>query len=118
MNYQELGKKCNGYIPIKTKFETSRIDINKIVYLEKNLRLLNIYLESNGKIYTIYGKMEDVQKYLNESFYRVHKSCIVNFNKVFSMQDGVIYFEDGTTLRVGVQNFQAARKQFGIFIEK
>ncbi len=118
MSLQEFGKKCNGYIPIKTKFETSRIDINKITYLEKDLRLLHIYMESNKKIYTIYGKMDDIQKYLNENFYRVHKSCIINFEKVCSMQDGIIYFEDGSTLRVGIQNFQAARKQFGKFIEK
>lgn len=104
------GQSKENYIPVITKSEVSRVFVGEILYIETQLRVVYIY--TVPRIYRFYGKLDEVLKYLNKDFYRCHKSCIVNFNKIIRMEDGVVYFKGGLTLRVGENNFRHTRSLY------
>ncbi len=104
------------YIPIVTRKETSKVFVDEILYIEKRLRIINIYTEN--KIYSVYGKMKEIEIYLDDSFYKCHKSCILNFSKIISMENGIFFFENGIDLRVGQNNYQYAKSKYKSFIIK
>lgn len=104
------------YIPVITRKETARVNIREILYIETELRIVNIYTGSRS--YRFYGKLDDVMQYLSGNFYRCHKSCIINMEKIVRMEDGVFHFSGGVTLRVGQNNYRHARSQYIKFLER
>jgi len=106
--------KKNNYIPVITRKETSRVNTQEILYIEKELRRINIYTSS--RVYTLYGKLNDIIDYLGENFYKCHGSCIVNLDKIISMEEGIIYLENGQTLRVGQNTYQYTRRYYQKFL--
>ena len=104
------------YIPVVTKKEISRVFTEDILYIEKNLRIVNIY--TYGRIYSFYGKLNGISAYLGENFYKCHSSCIINLNKISRIEDGTFFFEGGVTLRIGQNNYQHTRKRYSKFLEE
>ena len=109
-NYHE------DYVPVITRKEAARVYIKDILYIETELRIINIYTGSRS--YRFYGKLDDVMKYLNGSFYRCHKSCIINLETILRMEAGIFYFINGTTLRVGQNNYRNTRNHYIKYLEK
>lgn len=105
-----------SYIPVNTRKETARVDTHDILYIETELRIVIVYTISRE--YRFYGKLDDVQKYLNDNFYRCHKSCIINLENILRMEDGVFFFSGGVTLRVGQNNYRHARNRYIQFLEQ
>lgn len=72
-----------GEHPFKYKFSGKEYtaDLNDIVYFESNHRLIRGYNEA-GRFIKFYGKLDDVQKQVDDFvfFFRVNKSCLVNYN--------------------------------------
>lgn len=109
-NYHE------NYVPVNTRKETARVNIRDILYIETELRTVNIC--TGSRFYRFYGKIDDVVKYLNGNFYRCHKSCIINFEKILRMEDGVFYFSNGATLRVGQNNYRHTRNHYVKYLDQ
>ncbi|MEL7656036.1 MAG: LytTR family DNA-binding domain-containing protein [Bacillota bacterium] len=109
-------KSYDGYIPIITRKEAAKVKVKEILYIETELRVVNIY--TNSRVYRFYGKLIDVMKYLNCNFYRCHKSCIVNLEKIARMENGIFYFYGGMTLRVGQNTYQRTRSYFKKFLKQ
>ena len=105
-----------GYIPVITRKEAAKVKVKEILYIETELRVVNIY--TTARSYRFYGKLDGVMKYLNGNFYRCHKSCIVNLEKIARMANGIFYFSGGMTLRVGQNNYQLARSYYRKFLEQ
>ena len=105
-----------NYIPIITRKEATKVNVSEIMYIETELRVVNIY--TGNRAYRFYGKIDDVTKYLNGNFYRCHKSCILNLEKIVRMEDGIFYFSGGTTLRVGKNKYQHTRNYYIKFLEQ
>lgn len=108
--------KHEDYIPVITRKETSRVNIRDVLYIETELRIVNIY--TVGRSYRFYGKLDDVQQYLSGNFYRCHKSCIINMDKIHRMEDCVLYFMGGSTLRIGQNNFRRTRARYTQYLEQ
>lgn len=102
------------YIPVITRKEVSKVTVGEILYIETQLRVVYIY--TAPRTYRFYGKLDEVVKYLNGDFYRCHKSCVVNLNKILRMEGGVVYFKGGSTLRVGQNNFRHTRSFYSKFL--
>ncbi|MEG2199358.1 MAG: LytTR family DNA-binding domain-containing protein [Anaerovorax sp.] len=103
------------FIIVRKRCEVTKVATKEILYMEKELRSIHIYT-----IYckhTFYGKMEDISDHLGPSFFRCHKSCVVNFDKIVSMKEGVFYFEGGSSLMIGKNNYQNAKKHYADFLE-
>lgn len=104
------------YIPVITRKEAARVYLREILYIETQLRVVNIH--TKARIYRFYGKLDDVVGYLNGNFYRCHKSCIINFDKIIRMEEGVFYFKGGSTLRVGQNNYQQTRHHYRKYLKE
>lgn len=105
-----------NFIPVITRKEATRADTKDVLYIETELRIVNIYTES--RIYRFYGKLDNVMKYLNGNFYRCHKSCVINLEKIVRMEDGTFYFSGGVTLRVGQNSYRQTRNHYIRFLEQ
>jgi len=105
-----------NYIPVITRKETAIVNINEVFYIETELRIVNIY--TGSRVYRFYGKLDDVVKYLNGSFHRCHKSCIINLDKIVRMEDGIFYFSGGMTLRIGQNSYQQTRIHYIKYLEQ
>lgn len=105
-----------NYIPVKTRKETTRVNTREIFYIESELRIVNVY--TAGRTYRFYGKLDEIGKYLNSGFYRCHKSCIINLEKIERMENGIFYFSDGRTIRIGQNNYRHTRSYYVKFLER
>lgn len=72
------------------------VPCNKILYFESSSR--KIVLRSKSQEFEFYGSLEKISKELPESFIRVHRSYIVNTEKIseIDFSENTIYFEDNT----------------------
>lgn len=104
-----------NYVPVITRKETAKVSTKEILYIEKELRIINIH--TTGREYRFYGKLDDVIKFLDCNFHRCHKSCVVNLEKIVRMEDGVFYFSGGKTLRVGQNNYRHTRNHYIQFLK-
>lgn len=89
------------------------VDIDEIIYVEADSNYSVFYLENNTK--SVLSKpLKDVEELLNdEMFFRVHKSAIVNLNKIktFSNKN-----DAKITLRTGVE-IPVSRRRLSVFQE-
>lgn len=105
-----------NYIPVITRKETTKVKVGEVLFIETELRIVNIH--TDGRVYRFYGKLDDVVKYLNDSFHRCHKSCIINLERISRMEDGVFYFSGGATHRVGQNNYRITRNHYIKYLEQ
>lgn len=64
-------------------YTTYRIPENKILYIEKATRERKcIIVTENGKKYEVTATLKQIEDKLNDKFYKCHKACIVNTEKI------------------------------------
>jgi DNA-binding LytR/AlgR family response regulator len=94
------------FIQSELKGKLIRININELIFAESLQNYLQLYLVS-GK-YKTYLSMSDIQAYLpSNQFTRVHKSFIINNNKVLSVEKNLINLENNYTVNIG-ESFREA----------
>lgn len=67
---------------VKTDYKTIRISISDICYLEGMSEYLKIYLGSQPKPIITLLSMKKMEEFLPKNFMRIHRSYIVNLDKV------------------------------------
>jgi DNA-binding LytR/AlgR family response regulator len=97
-------------IPVLTRTETTAVNPEDIIYAESSLRL--ILLRTIGRRYRYYGKLDDLMRRLDSSFYRCHVSWIINLDHVVSVGNCAIHMSDGKVILLGRNKFQAARRRY------
>lgn len=103
-----------NYIPIITKDETSKIFIEKVTFIEQELRKTVIYTDEDRC--SCYAKIGDFIKYLDGRFFECHQSYIINMDKVVKMREQTIFFENGHQITLGRDKFKHARQKFSGYI--
>ncbi|MCR3758935.1 LytR/AlgR family response regulator transcription factor [Clostridium felsineum] len=63
---------------IKTEDRIINIEFNKILFFETSFKIHKVILHSINRQIEFYAKMKDIEAKLDDSFYRCHKSYIVN----------------------------------------
>ncbi|MBR5229267.1 MAG: LytTR family transcriptional regulator DNA-binding domain-containing protein [Firmicutes bacterium] len=104
------------YIPFVTRQKCCKISLEEVLYIEQIGREVMIVTEKTT--YRQYGKITQLQQYLDESFFNCLKTMIINFSNVVSMQDQTVKFKDGTEIFLGRQNFVRTKQTFAVFIKK
>ncbi len=102
------------YIPIVRASEIVKVYLDEIAYIESELRKINYYTDEST--YSVYAKLDDIASKLPESFYRCHKRCFINLEKVRKMSDNTIYFENGKSIIMGQNNFIKAKHAYKNFL--
>lgn len=81
----------------KYNYVSYRIDFDEILYIEKisNCNKCLIHTENGGKL-EISGGMKDIIVLLDNSFFMAHKSCIINLDKIHSIDpiNNIITFKN------------------------
>ncbi len=81
------------YLFIKANSQTRRIDYKDILYLEGLKDYVKLYTESSPKAIVFYATMKSVEERLpKDRFMRIHRSFIVNLEKVTTIERYRIIF--------------------------
>ena len=82
-----------SYIFVKSDYRLRRIDFSDILYIEGLKDYVKIYLESQPRPVVSLSSMHLMEETLPSSqFFRVHRSYIVNMDKVRELERGQILF--------------------------
>jgi len=78
-------KKNEGFILVKSEYQTQRIDLHDITYIEGLKDYIKIFLISGKPIVTLNSLKNMAERLPSGMFLRVHKSYIVSLNKINSI---------------------------------
>ena len=104
------------YIPIICGKETAKVRVSDVVMVMKDKRKLRIVTDE--KVYDFYERIEHVEPLLDSRFFCCLKGCYINLEKVISMTDQTIYFDNGFTFGLGRQNFIKTRQRYKLYLKK
>lgn len=116
MNSKEKKSIDLNYIPIKNRKGICKVYTKEILLIEKDLRLVRVYTLENE--YSFYGKLDYVTQFLGKNFYKSHRSCILNLDKIIRMEGGVIYIEGDKWIKLGQRSYQHTRKQYSRYLDR
>lgn len=106
-------KRSHRYFCYENKRKLLWIPLKSIVYLQSDLKYVNICLQ-NGKQERIYAKLSEISPLLDGDFIRIHKSYFVNKKAVRSVNksEKLIVLGNGRQLPVSEANYKAVMSAF------
>lgn len=90
------GRVEKKYITIQAGTATKRISLEHIHYIESKGRKLALYLDDGVLEY--YGRISDIEKEVDDAFYSVHRSFIVNMEYVADYERFSVKLTDGSDI--------------------
>ncbi len=102
------------YLFIKSEYKLVRINLNDILYIEGMKEYVRIHLSSQKPIMTLLTMKAVEAKLPAEKFMRVHRSFIVNLEKVTTVERFRIVYNDKTRIPVS-DNY---KEKFQAFLDK
>ncbi len=98
------------FLFIKTEYKIVRIDLNNIKYIEGMRDYIRIHLVGENSIMALL-KMKNIIEHLPpEHFMRVHRSYIVNLDKVHTIERNRIIFDKNVYIPISEQYKEAFQK--------
>ena len=88
---------------VRSEHRLVRIKFNEIKYIEGMREYVRIYLSDGTAVMTLLSMKLLEEKLPQKIFLRVHKSFIVNLNKISVIERGVIVFDKKTYIPIGEQ---------------
>nr|WP_320120665.1 LytTR family DNA-binding domain-containing protein [uncultured Marinifilum sp.] len=102
----------SNHLFIKSEYKIIRIEIENILYIEGMREYVRIHLDNAKPIMTLLSMKKIEQKLPDSSFMRVHRSYIVNLNKISTIERNRIIFDD-----VYIPVSEQYKEKFQNFIE-
>jgi len=97
---QSINFEEDFYIKSETKGKMVKVKYNDVYYIEARANYLKIFLEK--KSYITYLTMKELEEKLPpKKFIRVHKSFIINIQKVIALEANQILLENNVTVGIG-----------------
>ncbi len=92
----------DGVIYVKSDYKIVRIDIDKINYIEAMSEYLRISCEDKDKPVIVLLSMKRIEEHLPSSkFMRIHRSFIINLDKISEVKKNHVVLGDGVSLPIG-----------------
>ena len=89
------------FISVKADYKTQLVRVADIVYLESAGEYVQLHIEGNSTITTLF-RLKNMEAALpQESFLRVHRSYIVNLKRISSYTKGRIFLDNGEYIPLG-----------------
>ena len=101
------------YLPIINKKDSCKIKVKDICYVYRENRKLIFKIKDDSK--ETYGDMNKLAEYLGSDFLRCMSGCIINITKVKGIEDGMVYFDDGSSLHIGCKGFTRVKQKFNTY---
>ncbi|WP_346857644.1 LytTR family DNA-binding domain-containing protein [uncultured Draconibacterium sp.] len=113
-NPSEKLESNDDFLFIKSEYKLVRINLNDILYIEGMKEYVRIHLLSQKPIMTLLSMKALEEKLPEEKFMRIHRSYIVNLEKVSTVERFRIVYDDKTRLPVS-DNY---KEKFQEFLDK
>ena len=98
----------NGVIFVKSDYKIVRIDIERIRYIEAMSEYLRIATDDKDKPVIVLLSMKRIEEHLPSSmFMRIHRSFIINLNKIVEVKKNHVVLEGGSSMPIG-DNYKEA----------
>jgi len=107
--YLKLNKEKKEFFKFKNKIGYQRIDVQDIYYFESENKIVKIHCINN--IIKFYGKLNDVEQKLNDSFIRIHSSILVNTVYIAQFKYNEVKMINGELLPISQSRRQDIRKK-------
>ena len=85
---------------VKTDYRVVRIQVSKIRYVEAMSEYLRIYVEGEAKPVITLLSMKKLEEWLPDTFMRIHRSYIVNLQKVQEVNKNRVIMDSDTYLPI------------------
>ena len=92
----------DGVIFVKSDYKIVRIDIEHIRYIEAMSEYLRISCDDKDKPVIVLLSMKRIEEHLPSSmFMRIHRSFIINLNKIVEVKKNHVVLEGGSSMPIG-----------------
>ena len=103
--------KDKEYISVKADYKVSLVKISDIVYLESEGEYVRLHLDDRSTITTLF-RLKNMEAALpSEMFMRVHRSYIVNLQRIRSYVKGRVFISDSEYVPIG-ENYREAFQRY------
>ena len=102
------------YLFIKSEYKIVRVNFNDIKYIESMREYVGIYTDSVDPIMTLMSMKKMEHHLINSNFMRVHRSYIVNLDKITTIEKNQIVFDN----RVYITISEQYKTQFYKYLDK
>ncbi len=109
--YEEKEVEC---ITIQTGKITANTEIRDILYIESNGRKTVVHLKDNS--FEVYKKMEEFEKELGKTFFRIHRGFLVNMLHVKSYSRTEVHMDNGDSLFISKYKYPDFTRAYMDFI--
>ncbi len=100
---EEGVRQTDDFLFLKTEYKIVRIEPRKIKYIEGMRDYIRIHLEDEKPIMALIKLKNIINHLAPDEFMRVHRSYIVNLNKVQTIERNRILFDKGVAIPVSEQ---------------
>lgn len=110
---QQISPGC-AILSYKQHGETFRIPCHDIVYIQSNLRKLNVFgINSLEPIVSFYGKFSDYTPSLSDQgFLQINKSTLVNMVYIKSIASYHVYLSNGVLMNASKNGYAAIKNRY------
>lgn len=112
-NTQEKLDGNNDFLFIKSEYKLVRINLNDILYIEGMKEYVRIHLSGQKPVMTLLSMKSLEQKLPDSKFMRVHRSYIVNMDKITTVERFRIVFDNKVFIPVS-ENY---KEKFQAFLD-
>ena len=110
-NTPEKLESNDDYLFIKSEYKLIRINLNEILYIEGMKEYVRIHLSAQKPVMTLLSMKSLEEKLPDKKFMRVHRSYIVNLDKVSTVERFRIVYDDKKRIPVS-ENYKANFQRF------
>ena len=104
----------NNSLFIKADYKMIRLDTNSIIYMESQNEYIRIFLENQKPIMTLLSMKKLEERLPADKFMRVHRSYIVNLEKISAVANNRIIYGKDLYIPIGNQY----KDKFYTYLEK
>ncbi len=105
-----------NYIIVENQNLVARVFYKNIVYIEQYRRETSVITQK--RIFRYNAVLKDLYEEVDSRFYMCHRSYIINFDYVDSMENQSIFLSNGTEIAVCRANYQRTKKEFVKYLKK
>lgn len=102
------------FLFIKSEYKVIRVNFSDIIYIQGMSEYVKIHTYNSRPIMSLLSLKQLEAQLPWERFMRVHKSYIVNLDRVNVVERGEIYYDDGTVIPISAQY----KEKFNDFLTK
>lgn len=97
-------------VNLSMKGKVISLDLNKICYMESQLRIVIIHGDDFEQ--TVYKKLKEIENILPVNFIRCHQSYIVNIDKVEKLTSNYFLINNGAKVPISQSKYKSTKEKF------